>query len=309
MSRGWHQTEEAKAKISAAARIQVRKVGYHLTDEHRSKISRALKGRHISEGVRVKMIGHSVSVETRMKIRDANIGRKHSDETKAKISVAKTGHCLTEEQRANQSRAKMGHIVSEGTRAKIRRRLMGNVNGLGNRAHTGRIVTPETRYKLSLAGKGRKDTEETKYNKSQARIGMKFTKEHCVSIGKSKKVEWQDPEWKDKVVKAQRLGCHVRPNKAESALLALLEHEYPEDWAFVGDGSFVIGGKNPDFVNVNGKKQIMELFGDYWHRGEEPQGRIDIFRSYGFNTLVIWESELAHPEKVLERITGFIMED
>ncbi len=107
-------------------------------------------------------------------------------------------------------------------------------------------------------------------------------------------------------MKAQRLGCHIHPNKAETALLKLLETEYPGEWKFVGDGSMVIGGKNPDFANINGRKELIELFGDYWHKGEDPQNRIDLFKSYGFKTLVIWESELENLDEVLGRIAEFI---
>lgn len=58
-------------------------------------------------------------------------------------------------------------------------------------------------------------------------------------------------------------------------------------------------------MNINGKKQFIELYGDYWHKGQDPQERIDFFRQYGFNTLIIWESELGEPEKVLARLKIF----
>lgn len=68
---------------------------------------------------------------------------------------------------------------------------------------------------------------------------------------------------------------------------------FPNEYRFVGDGSFWIGGKNPDFINVNGQKKIIEMFGDYWHSREVTgtskrshlQERIKHFAKYGFKDL------------------------
>ena len=98
---------------------------------------------------------------------------------------------------------------------------------------------------------------------------------------------------------------NIRPNKVERKLLELLNHNnFP--FKYVGDGSFLIELKCPDFVNIDGKKQVIELFGDYWHQGEDPQDRIDLFAEYGFSTLIIWEHELSNPENILARIREFI---
>ena len=47
----------------------------------------------------------------------------------------------------------------------------------------------------------------------------------------------------------------------------------------------------PDFLSTNGQRKVIEVFGDYWHKGEDPQGRIDAFAKLGFKCLVIWEHE------------------
>jgi len=251
--------------------------------------------------------GHIVTDETKAKIRQSNLGKDHSAMKGNKYAL---GYRRTKEQRANLSLAKMGHIVTAETRAKISQAHMGIPMPLEHleklrQISIHRVCSLETRRKLSVAGRGRKDSEETRIKKSQVRIGMKFTEEHCVNVGKSKKLAWQNPEWRDKVVRLQRLGRVVHPNKAEIILFNILTLAYPKEWEFVGDGSLIIGGKNPDFVNINGRKELIELFGDYWHRGQDPQERINIFKHYGFNTLVIWESELKCPEKVLEKIVDF----
>jgi hypothetical protein len=67
----------------------------------------------------------------------------------------------------------------------------------------------------------------------------------------------------------------------------------------------VVAGKCPDFVNVNGQKKIIELFGDYWHRGQNPQDRIDVFKPFGYETLVIWQRELEDLKSLRHKIFDF----
>jgi len=47
---------------------------------------------------------------------------------------------------------------------------------------------------------------------------------------------------------------------------------------------------------------LIELFGDYWHRDQDPQKRIDHFARYGYKCLVIWEKELDNPNQVIEKV-------
>ena len=74
----------------------------------------------------------------------------------------------------------------------------------------------------------------------------------------------------------------------------------------MGNGRVILGGKNPDFINVNGKKLIIELFGKYWHTGENPKDREKIFVPFGYRTLVIWYSELRNEERVKNKIREFM---
>ena len=92
------------------------------------------------------------------------------------------------------------------------------------------------------------------------------------------------------------------PNKDESHLNKLLKINFPHEWKFVGDGKVIIEKKNPDFININGKKQIIEMYGTYWHKPEEVQPRIDTFAKYGYKTLVVWDYELDDETKVIERV-------
>jgi len=111
---------------------------------------------------------------------------------------------------------------------------------------------------------------------------------------------WQDPVYREKQLKAMFVGIDLKPNKPEKFLTKLLQKLFPNQYKYVGDGSVLIRYKNPDFVNINGQKKIIEMFGDYWHSEEvtgrttreEEQQRINHFAKYGYHTLIIWEHEL-----------------
>lgn len=95
------------------------------------------------------------------------------------------------------------------------------------------------------------------------------------------------------------------PNKQETYLTELLEILYPKEWKYVGTGELIIAGKNPDFVNINGQKKIIELFGNYWHEKKEEKERPKVFEKYGYKTLIIWSSELDSKKKLLNKIHSF----
>jgi hypothetical protein len=121
------------------------------------------------------------------------------------------------------------------------------------------------------------------------------------------KKQWKDPEYVEIITKAVSKGCNNRPNKAEKKLNQLLQRIVPGEYAYNGnyECKLLLDNKFPDFVNVNGKKKVIELYGDYWHEGEDPQKRIDLFKQYGYGTLVIWEHELEHSHELVAKIMEF----
>jgi len=120
---------------------------------------------------------------------------------------------------------------------------------------------------------------------------------------------WKDKEYNTKMRKSRAL----KPNGQEKELNRILQRLCPKQYKFVGDLAFQIDGKNPDFINVNGQKKLIELFGDYWHskeitgrtRAEEEKQRKEHFAKFGWKTLIIWGSELKDKEEVIKRITDF----
>lgn len=103
----------------------------------------------------------------------------------------------------------------------------------------------------------------------------------------------------------QTLGLHL-PTSPEIQVMAILDTVCPNEFMYTGDETIRIGNRYPDFLNINSKKKIIEVFGDYWHRGENPQDIINEYKQFGFDCLVIWESELKAKELVKERIKEFV---
>ena len=70
-------------------------------------------------------------------------------------------------------------------------------------------------------------------------------------------------------------------------------------YKYVGDGNFTVQHLNPDFVNINGKKKLIEIFGDYYHTtlatewADTELGKIMIYNSFGFKCLVLWDHDMA----------------
>jgi len=111
---------------------------------------------------------------------------------------------------------------------------------------------------------------------------------------------WRDPVY----IENQRVGRSILPNKPES-LVKMITGEYFTGFKYTGDLSVIINGKNPDFVNEE-TKQIIEVYGDYWHDGEDPTDRAEIFAQAGYETCVIWENELQNLDHVIGKLKRFM---
>lgn len=116
------------------------------------------------------------------------------------------------------------------------------------------------------------------------------------------------PEQREEII-AARFGAGLNlPNKLEKSVIHL---EIPE-LKYVGDGKMFarIGkkSKNPDFYVKGSKgKQWVELWGNYWHRGEDPFETTELFSNAGHSVLILWEKEVNRDiNSVRERIERFI---
>lgn len=147
--------------------------------------------------------------------------------------------------------------------------------------------TQETRDRISKANKGRKLSQETKNRMSVSNDRQRHSeimKEH-----------WKEPGYAKRVL-------HRRiPSYPEQMFMDMCK-----GFRYVGNGKLTIDGKNPDFVNTDDDHKLIEIWGDYFHRGQNPQQLIDFYYFRGYDCLIIWASELKHQEQVLAKIQKFV---
>lgn len=136
-------------------------------------------------------------------------------------------------------------------------------------------------------------------------------KEFVEKFKQVRKKLWSNKDFKEIMLHKMLSGSvPFRKNKLEILLEYFINQILPNEYKYTGDGKSFIAGFVPDFINVNGQKKIIELFGDYWHTKLEAikrdKFRLKSYKKYGYNTLIIWEHELnRNPEKVISRIMEF----
>lgn len=216
-------------------------------------------------------------------------GTHQSEETKIRIGKSVSAKFNTPEYREKLSKAHMGHSTSQSTRKKLSLLKTGV-----NHHNWGKNITWETKQKISKALKGKPGTRGT--------LGMVFSSEWRTKISDAKRRQWNNPVLKDKFIKSIFSAINKRPNHIERKLGIILDNNYLEEYEYNGNGKVVIGGLVPDYINKNGRKEVIELFGNYWHRNDNPQDRINKFAKRGYKCLVIWEWELENSTILIEKI-------
>jgi len=168
---------------------------------------------------------------------------------------------------------------------------------------------------------GRHHTEKTRENMSKGRLAyiartpieqFRLSDETKAKLSAVRKQQWQDPEYVAKLIKAMALS----PNKLEQRIIKILEPTYPE-YKYNGDfgQGICLGGLTPAFVNINGRKEVIEILGDYWHSPEiigndwrrSAEGKVEIYKSVGHKCLILWESEINQSSdvQILEKVHQF----
>lgn len=116
------------------------------------------------------------------------------------------------------------------------------------------------------------------------------------------------PENRAKMLKA----LHARPTKPEQLLSEIiLRYAFP--FQYVGDGSFLIGKLNPDFISTNENKKIIEFFGDFWHSEDSvlngnyrtENKRREYLMERGYDLLIIRENDFQDTRELIDKISAF----
>lgn len=253
--------EKAKPNLCQCGCGQKVKLGNQFILGHNSK------GKHLSE-------------KTRRKISESNQGSKNpmfgkccSKETKKRMSLAQKGKVFSKEHKRKLSIVSKGRIFTDEHKKNL------------SLSRIGKHLSEETKRKISLIHKGSRRSEEVKKKMSIAHTGLLAGWKHPM-YGKhhSKKT-------------IKKMLCRRIPSSLETKFQEIIDrHNLP--YRFVGDGSFIIGHYNPDFININGEKTAVEVYARYYKNRHIDsietwkQKRAKIFRDFGRELLFFDETQV-----------------
>jgi len=114
----------------------------------------------------------------------------------------------------------------------------------------------------------------------------------------------------DEAILRSRQSNSTSPNFPETLFGFWLDENFPNEWKYNGDGSqkVIIGRKIPDFVNVDGKKGVIEIFGTYWHDELEVGEKIEHYNRFGYNCLVLWDYECYLWKELKDKFSCWVKE-
>lgn len=218
--------------------------------------------------ISIARMGQHPSEETKRKIGNARRGYKHSEETKRKIGLGNKGKSISVEHRHAVVEANRRRIWSEESRREI------------SRAMKNRYISEGHRRKIGDATRGRKHTTDAKEKMRQSALR-----------------NWHNPIYREKTIKSVLKSLFKRPTKFEQKMIQKFSRlNLP--YKYVGDGSFLIGYRNPDFININGQKICVEIrpknMCKYWNNcspEEYAENRITHFGKYGWKCIIIWHDD------------------
>jgi len=140
----------------------------------------------------------------------------------------------------------------------------------------------------------------------EGRKGYKNTIEHNGKIGQKNKVNtkrlWQNKEYREKQIKSILKGLIKRPTSLEQEMNTIIK-KYNLPYKYTGDGRFLIGYKNPDFININGEKICIEVANIFHHSEDYPKQRKEYFAKWGWKCIVFRGDELNEKEVISELIS------
>lgn len=184
-------------------------------------------------------------------------------------------------------------------------------------------------YKNKAWGRGHVVTERAMLNMREAKLknptkywlGKKLSKAHNDKFQKGqrdarKRGVYDTKEYREKHLRSTLKALFERPTKLERQFIRFFkEHNLP--FNYCGDGTLVINGRCPDFVENDGKKMVIEVADKFqkmlWDRRKYKswqgyeKNRIVFFKNFGWKCLTLWKDELENnPENVLDEVNEFI---
>ncbi len=320
------KSPEVRAKISKTL------MGKKQSVETLQKRSQSMKQSWLTipEGKRKERLGNFLSDETRARAVQTKTKMWHDNdkfrskmlsslcavaqEPEVRARAAKTLRQNWAEHKPELLKKVNAHLHKPEIQAKARASFLLKKDEIdAKRAAT--LRTPEVRNKIAKSLTGLVQSEETKAKKSKALKGRSLSEKNKEGIRAGQKRFWaglSDAE----VGRRLRNSCNngAKPTRPEVIVGKWLESHYPNEWRYNGDGAggVVIGRHIPDFVNVNGRKMLIEVFGKHWHNPANFPNRmaqqelISHYKEWGFDCLVLWENEIYKTDVMEAKLREFI---
>jgi very-short-patch-repair endonuclease len=192
----------------------------------------------------------------------------------------------------------LGHKVSDVTKEKIRQKKIG--------------ILSEKRGKSYDELYGYEKSLEIRQKQANQHKNKKFSEYHRRVMSETHKRKFLDENFR----RSWAIRFHKKPGPLEQKLIEIINsNNLP--FKYTGNLSTwvgsTIGVKNPDFMSSVGKKQVIELLGEYWHQKrpnirfhQTAEGTKEHYQKAGFNCLIIWDYEIKKdPQQVLQKIKAF----
>lgn len=229
-------------------------------------------------------------------------GKHHSFESKDKMILARDG-------------VHMGHIkypcckICGKTLTSRASSYCGEHRGIPNRGDNNPAKRPEVRAKI------RKALAAIKVSRSISISKGKTGKPRPDMLGENniakrpevrRKLSLNNVMKRKEIVAKQIRSGLAAPNFPERYLFNMVDSLFPKEYALNPRGEIIrIGNKMPDIVNVNGQKKVIEHYGRRWHVPEDEPKRIQHFKKFGFDCLIIWNEEFKDLDTLKKKLIEF----
>lgn len=173
---------------------------------------------------------------------------------------------------------------------------------------------PENIKRMTEAGIkalwGRKQSINTITKRVAARRGYRHSDATKLKMANSQRGKHWTEEQRQKQLPIVMENRKRRPTKIERCFSRIVS-KYDLPFKYVGDGFTWIAGRCPDYLNVNGAKEVVEIFSRWWHDPSvnpkvklqhTEKATLDHYFKYGFKCIIIWEEELKEEELVLQKV-------
>jgi len=223
------------------------------------------------------------------------------------------GYKFTEKHKRNLSKAQIirfSNPEERKKRSKAQKKLWQNPIYREHmiKVHIGHVVPDKTRKKIGKGLKGTKCSEETKVKISKANLGNKHALGYIHTMGTRLKMSLKRIKFLsiDDNLKKMLQSMRQRPTSIEKRFQKIID-EYNLPYKYVGNGSFILGRKNPDFINTNNEKIAIEVYEPFfkeWSFGTVEKWRKErskLFKSFGWKIIYFEASEI-NKELILKKL-------